>query len=103
MTYAKYLYTSHYQCDIPKGDEIDHINGDKTDDRLENLQIISKGYNIQKSHAKKEMVLRKCPIDGIEFLFPKRNLASRPNPCCCKKCGYKMMVRTRKENNLNKQ
>ena len=40
MSYAKYLYTSYYKCDIPIGEEIDHINGDKTDDRIENLQKI---------------------------------------------------------------
>ena len=41
MSYAKYLYTSHYECDIAEGDQVDHINGDKMDDRIENLQIIS--------------------------------------------------------------
>lgn len=48
MSYAKYLYTSYYKVDINKGDEIDHINGDKMDDRIENLQIISGTYNRQK-------------------------------------------------------
>ena len=29
MSYAKYLYTSYYKCDIPDGEQIDHINGDR--------------------------------------------------------------------------
>ena len=29
MSYAKYLYTSHYECDVAKGDEVDHINGNR--------------------------------------------------------------------------
>ena len=40
MSYAKYLYTSHYKCDVAKGDQVDHINGDKMDDRIENLQVV---------------------------------------------------------------
>ena len=45
MLYSRYLYTSHYKCDIAKGDEVDHINGDKSDDRIENLQVISKSLH----------------------------------------------------------
>lgn len=37
MSYAKYLYTSEYQREIFKSDHVDHINGDKMDDRIENL------------------------------------------------------------------
>lgn len=87
MSYAKYLYTSHYKCDVAKGDQIDHINGDKMDDRVENLQVISKKYNIKKSRLGQEMVLLTCPVCNKEFLFPKRNLNSHPNPCCSRKCG----------------
>ena len=87
LSYAKYLYTSHYQCDVPIGEEIDHINGDKTDDRIENLQKISKAYNIRKDRKGQEMVMRKCPVCGVEFLFPSRNLSTRPNPCCSRRCG----------------
>lgn len=87
MSYAKYLYTSHYKCDVDSYYHIDHINGDKTDDRIENLQKISATYNIQKDHIRKEMVIRICPVCGKEFLFEKRNLCTHPNPCCSRRCG----------------
>jgi len=87
MSYAKYLYTSFYKCDIPHGDEIDHINGDKMDDRIENLQVISRKYNIAKDHKRKEMVELTCPVCGNKFLFKKGNLSTHPNPCCSRKCG----------------
>lgn len=87
MSYAKYLYTSFYKCDIPYGDEIDHINRDKMDDRIENLQVISRKYNIAKDHKRKEMVELTCPVCGNKFLFEKRNLSTRPNPCCSRRCG----------------
>lgn len=87
MSYAKYLYTSCYKCDIPIGEEIDHINGDKTDDRIENLQKISKEYNLRKDRKGQEMMMCKCPVCGVEFLFPSRNLSTHPNPCCSRRCG----------------
>ena len=87
MSYAKYLYTSHHNCDINSGDYVDHINGNPMDDRIENLQIISGRYNVQKDHKRKEMIIRKCPVCGENFLFEKRNLNSHPNPCCSRRCG----------------
>lgn len=89
MSYAKYLYTSYYKVDIEEGNEIDHINGDKLDDRIENLQVISGVYNRQKDHNRKEMVICICPVCNEEFLFPKGNLSSHPNPCCSRTCGGK--------------
>ena len=87
MSYDKYLYTSHYQVDVAEGDHVDHINGDKMDDRIENLQVISGTYNRQKDHKCKEMVVLVCPVCNEEFLFPKGNLSTHPNPCCSRKCG----------------
>ena len=87
MSYAKYLYTSFYCCDIPKGEEIDHINGDKMDDRIENLQRISKEYNMLKDKEGKKMVERICPVCGTKFIYPECNLSTHPNPCCSRRCG----------------
>jgi len=87
MSYAKYLYTSYYKVDVPKEDHIDHINGNKMDDRIENLQVISGTYNRRKDHKHKEMVMLRCPVCNKEFLFEKRNLSTHPNPCCSRRCG----------------
>ena len=35
MSYAKYLYTSHFCCDVPKGEEIDHINGEYAEEEAD--------------------------------------------------------------------
>lgn len=87
MSYAKYLYTSYYCCDIPKGEQIDHINGDKMDDRIENLQKISKEYNLLKDKRSKRMVELICPVCDQKFLFLQRNLSTHENPCCSRRCG----------------
>ena len=87
MSYAKYVYTSYHCCDVESYYHVDHINGDKMDDRIENLQIISGTYNILKDHKHKEMVMMVCPVCGKEFLFEKRNLSTHKNPCCSRHCG----------------
>ncbi len=87
ISYAKYLYTSHYKCDVMDGDHVDHINADKLDDRIENLQVISAEYNIKKDKKGREMVEMVCPVCGSKFLFEKRNIPFRNNPCCSRRCG----------------
>lgn len=88
MSYAKYLYTSTYYEDVDGSIyHIDHINGDKMDDRIENLQKITGRYNRTKDHEPREMTLCKCPVCGTEFLSPTRNLPFHPNPCCSRHCG----------------
>lgn len=87
LSYAKYLYTSYYKEDVEEGYEIDHINSNKLDDRVENLQKVTKKFNRQKDHSIKEMLVLTCPVCGKKFLFEKRNLNTHPNPCCSRKCG----------------
>ena len=87
ISYAKYLYTSEKEIDIPDGIEIDHINDDKMDDRINNFQLLTKADNIKKSHVKKKFVELICPVCKKEFFFDKRNLSSHPNPCCSRHCG----------------
>ena len=87
MSYAKYLYTSYYSVDINDGEEVDHINKDKTDDRIENLQVISRKLNKNKRKMIKELIECECPVCHQKFLFEKRNLSTHPNPCCSRRCG----------------
>lgn len=87
MSYAKYLYTSYHKCDIPKGEQIDHINSDKMDDRIENLQKVSWDFNNKKDKKDSDMIEMECPVCKNKFLFLKRNLPTHPNPCCSRKCG----------------
>lgn len=88
LTYAKYLWISTYG-EIPDGYEVDHINENRTDDRIENLQLLSSLENKMKyaSFHKKVIVECTCPVCGKKFPYEKRNLSAHPNPCCSRKCG----------------
>lgn len=88
MSYAKYLYTSQYECEVAEGYQVDHIDGNKMNDTIENLQVLSKNLNNVKDRPRKEMVMFKCPVCGTEFLIDKRNVPFRgDNPCCSRRCG----------------
>lgn len=97
ISYAKYLWEENYGK-VPEGYEVDHINNDKTDDRLENLQLLTREENMRKNIMQRHRTLVKliCPICGKEFDFEKSNLSTHPNPCCSRQCGYKKGVLTRK-------
>lgn len=99
MSYAAYLWEDNNKTKVPPGYEIDHINNDKTDDRIENLQLLTKKENIIKDKKLRpaKYIERICPICGKRFMFPKRNLSTHPNPCCSRNCGYDKLKKPKKD------
>lgn len=80
--------------ELTNEDTIDHINGDFTDDRLENLQVLSLAANVSKSSRKAEWIEFVCPFCGV--LAKQRANHSRHNrkqgkkgPFCSKSCAAK--------------
>lgn len=49
VSYPKYLMECHLNRYLNKNETIDHINADFTDNRIENLQILSRAENAAKS------------------------------------------------------
>ena len=76
---------------IPFGYEVDHINNDPTDNRLENLQLLSVADNIRKSKKQRvyyELVCKHCGKLFLRYSAEhKRNEKSgRDGPFCSRHC-----------------
>jgi hypothetical protein len=90
ISYAKFLWISHNNKEVPTGYEVDHINGNGKDDRIENLQLLSKRDNIIKEKVENNMlgylvVDLKCPICGGKFTKRYADIrnSAKSQPCCC--------------------
>lgn len=78
VSFARFLLSVHLGRVLGPTEEVDHINGNRTDDRLENLQVVSSSQNLSKSLrersvSRKEVRLR-CP--GCQQEFQKRKSAT---------------------------
>ena len=51
-SFARYLMATKLCRYLEKDEEVDHINNNKTDDRISNLQILTKSENMQKEHKR---------------------------------------------------
>lgn len=98
VTYAKYL--AAIKCGrIPeKGEEVDHIDGDRTNDTLGNLRIISKEENQEKAlvdpwyQSKKRLFVYLCNSCGASLLRTVTNaphLYSKKSVYCSRACFCK--------------
>lgn len=48
-SYPRYLWRQHHG-EIPEGMDVDHVNGDRTDDRIENFQLLPHSANASKAY-----------------------------------------------------
>lgn len=71
VSYARYLMAVHLGRYLNKEEQVDHINGNRLDDYIENLQILTRKENNLKTAiergATKVIVDLKCPGCGITF------------------------------------
>jgi len=73
LSYAKYLMSVHLGRVMLRDETVDHVNGDKLDDRLENFQILSAKANREKYVADNpaELVHLTCKKCGLAFVRSK--------------------------------
>lgn len=51
-SFARYLMSTKLGRYLEKDEEVDHINNNKIDDRISNLQVLTKSENIQKERQR---------------------------------------------------
>jgi len=72
MSYARYLMCVKEQRILSKDETVDHIDEDRKNDSIDNLQILTIKQNQEKyavNRVSKKMVVLKCPI--CEKIFEK--------------------------------
>ncbi len=76
LSYARYLMSIHLKRNLSRDEHVDHIDGNKINDCLENFQILSQGENTRKTMKErkigKKWLLLKCPQCGKIF-YQERN------------------------------
>lgn len=99
ISYARYLMSCHLNRYLLKTEHVDHIDNNKMNDVIENLQILSISENNEKSRKHLNITKRYesyiCPICKKEFNTPYNRVVfkfsenSNYQPCCSRSCGGK--------------
>jgi endogenous inhibitor of DNA gyrase (YacG/DUF329 family) len=86
----------HLGRELTKEETVDHINNDFTDDRIENLQLLSLAENASKAMIGREakMYHFQCPCCGTESVKPLTDVLHNRNkgksgPFCSRQCAGK--------------
>ena len=96
MSYPKYLMEQYLKRPLLDTETVDHINNDFTDNRIENLQILTRSENaakeMQRTERAKKFYEFTCPICGtfaikpLNFVKGNKN-KGRAGPFCSRKCA----------------
>lgn len=91
--YARYLLAVKLGRFLKEDETVDHLDGDKTNDSIDNLQVLSLADNNRKSFKKPDIIM-KCPICGKIFTRTRTQLRGRLKKalankvCCSRTCVY---------------
>ena len=82
VSYARYLFTVHLKQFIPDHLTVDHINDDKTDDRVENFQLLTDEENRMKEYYRYLTMEYSrwaftCACCEVQFLLTEREINMR--------------------------
>lgn len=99
ILYSKYIMSVHLGRMLLPHEEVDHIDGDKTNDSLSNLEIVSRSENIRRNAARrtKSLVTLICPVCLTSFTREKRktHLSKGGKTTYCSRSCVGKAVKTR--------
>lgn len=87
ISWARFLMSVFLGRFLDRGEHVDHKNNVKSDDRIENLQILTQAENSKKSAKGRTMIDLICAFCGKSFQREKRQLKKTTiGHFCNKKC-----------------
>lgn len=95
QSYPRYLMEQHLGRELLEDETVDHINGDFTDDRIENFQLLSRAEHTRKDTKPAEIGTFDCEWCGDEFEMPMRQyrgnqvVKGKAGPYCSRSCAGK--------------
>lgn len=101
QSYPRYLMEKQLGRKIRKNENVDHINHDKTDNAISNLQVITFKKNYEKEMARPERMAKwvefNCPVCGTKSKKRKNNVDAnlkkgKSGPYCSRHCAGKSSV-----------
>lgn len=107
LSYARYLYQVHLWKKgfgwIPRDKEVDHINNDFLDDRIENYQLLSHEFNMKKMNSFRGYgaYVVVCVCCGKKHIVKKwhvddhMKLVDSPAMCCSYTCARSIAPSTK--------
>lgn len=96
MSYARYLMQQHLGRILESWEEVDHIDNDKTNDSIENLQILSRKENILKERSLPQnqrkmysFICVNCNQPAIKYLnqVKSNHKKGKTGPFCSRRCA----------------
>lgn len=99
ISYARYLMSVNQKRLLTCYEEVDHIDNDKTNDNLSNLQILSPEDNLKKQNlinSSKSKVIVNCSNCNSEYLVKANNYrfklkAGQTRFFCTRKCLHELL------------
>lgn len=95
MSYARYLFSVKLGRKLLPQEHVDHIDNNKLNDIVDNLQLLTPAENNRKERLLKGITrshtLITCPVCNKEVLKRtnqvKIKIKAGQKPCCSRKCG----------------